>query len=82
MDPQLSWDTFQLVLTPVCSLRSVLRCSPSTICANTMVGKRSLYIFESHALSFLGAARWFRKYNFLMSAALDGGTQVMVFVWS
>lgn len=27
-------------------------------------------------------ARWFRKYNFLMSAALDGGTQVMVFVWS
>jgi hypothetical protein len=27
-------------------------------------------------------SRWFRKYNFLMSAALDGGTQVMVFVWS
>ncbi|KAL1711071.1 OPT oligopeptide transporter protein-domain-containing protein [Schizophyllum commune] len=26
--------------------------------------------------------RWFRKYNFLMSAALDGGTEVMVFVWS
>ncbi|KZP29051.1 OPT oligopeptide transporter [Athelia psychrophila] len=26
--------------------------------------------------------RWFRKYNFLLSAALDGGTQVMVFVWS
>ena len=26
--------------------------------------------------------RWFRKYNFLMSAALDGGTQVMVFVFS
>jgi hypothetical protein len=24
--------------------------------------------------------RWFRKYNFLLSAALDGGTQVMVFV--
>lgn len=26
--------------------------------------------------------RWFRKYNFLMSAALDGGTQIMVFVYS
>ena len=26
--------------------------------------------------------RWFRKYNFLMSAALDGGTQVMVFVFT
>ncbi|THG98062.1 hypothetical protein EW145_g7487 [Phellinidium pouzarii] len=26
--------------------------------------------------------RWFRKYNFLMSAALDGGTQVMVFVYT
>ncbi|KJA26691.1 hypothetical protein HYPSUDRAFT_132645 [Hypholoma sublateritium FD-334 SS-4] len=25
---------------------------------------------------------WFRKYNFLMSAALDGGTQVMVFVYT
>ncbi|KAH8101838.1 peptide transporter MTD1 [Cristinia sonorae] len=26
--------------------------------------------------------RWYRKYNFLMSAGLDGGTQVMVFVYS
>ncbi len=26
--------------------------------------------------------RWFRKYNFLLSAALDGGTQIMVFVYS
>jgi len=26
--------------------------------------------------------RWFRKYNFLLSAALDGGTQVMVFVFT
>ena len=26
--------------------------------------------------------RWFRKYNFLMSAALDGGTQVMVFIYT
>jgi OPT family small oligopeptide transporter len=26
--------------------------------------------------------KWFRKYNFLLSAALDGGTQIMVFVWS
>ncbi|ESK86284.1 oligopeptide transporter [Moniliophthora roreri MCA 2997] len=26
--------------------------------------------------------RWFRKYNFLMSAALDSGTQVMVFVFT
>jgi hypothetical protein len=26
--------------------------------------------------------RWFRKYNFLASAALDGGTQVMVFVFT
>ena len=26
--------------------------------------------------------RWFRKYNFLLSAALDGGTQVMVFVYT
>ena len=24
--------------------------------------------------------RWFRKYNFLMSAALDGGTQVISFI--
>lgn len=23
---------------------------------------------------------WFRKYNYLMSAALDGGTQIMVFI--
>ncbi|KAF5349434.1 hypothetical protein D9758_014623 [Tetrapyrgos nigripes] len=27
-------------------------------------------------------ATWFRKYNFLMSAALDGGTSVMIFVWT
>ncbi|KAJ3542748.1 hypothetical protein NMY22_g3390 [Coprinellus aureogranulatus] len=27
-------------------------------------------------------ATWFRKYNFLASAALDGGTQVMVFVFT
>jgi len=27
-------------------------------------------------------ATWFRKYNFLLSAALDGGTSVMVFVWT
>ncbi|KAJ7643180.1 peptide transporter MTD1 [Mycena rosella] len=26
--------------------------------------------------------RWFRKYNYLLSAALDGGTQVMVFVFT
>ena len=26
--------------------------------------------------------RWFRKYNFLMSAALDGGTQIMVFIYT
>ncbi|THU99543.1 OPT oligopeptide transporter [Dendrothele bispora CBS 962.96] len=27
-------------------------------------------------------ARWFRKYNFLLSAALDGGTSIMIFVWT
>ncbi|SJL14148.1 related to peptide transporter [Armillaria ostoyae] len=27
-------------------------------------------------------ATWFRKYNFLMSAALDGGTAIMIFVWT
>ncbi|KAJ3552837.1 hypothetical protein NM688_g3945 [Phlebia brevispora] len=27
-------------------------------------------------------ATWFRKYNFLLSAALDGGTQVMIFVYT
>ncbi|KAK7038375.1 OPT oligopeptide transporter [Favolaschia claudopus] len=27
-------------------------------------------------------ATWFRKYNFLLSAALDGGTSVMIFIWS
>ncbi|KAJ7606213.1 OPT oligopeptide transporter [Roridomyces roridus] len=27
-------------------------------------------------------ATWFRKYNFLMSAALDGGTAIMVFVYT
>lgn len=27
-------------------------------------------------------ATWFRKYNFLLSAALDGGTAVMVFVYT
>ncbi|KAJ7192126.1 OPT oligopeptide transporter [Mycena pura] len=27
-------------------------------------------------------ATWFRKYNFLMSAALDGGTSVMIFVYT
>jgi OPT family small oligopeptide transporter len=27
-------------------------------------------------------ATWFRKYNFLLSAALDGGTSVMIFVWT
>ena len=32
--------------------------------------------------SFRYRPRWFRKYNFLLSAALDGGTQVMVFVYS
>jgi len=27
-------------------------------------------------------ATWFRKYNFLLSAALDGGTSVMIFIFS
>ncbi|KAM6503844.1 OPT oligopeptide transporter [Amanita muscaria] len=27
-------------------------------------------------------ATWFRKYNFLLSAALDGGTSVMIFVYT
>ncbi|PFH46431.1 hypothetical protein AMATHDRAFT_77677 [Amanita thiersii Skay4041] len=27
-------------------------------------------------------ATWFRKYNFLLSAALDGGTSIMVFVYT
>ena len=27
-------------------------------------------------------ATWFRKYNFLLSAALDGGTQIMIFVFT
>ncbi|KIY67540.1 OPT oligopeptide transporter [Cylindrobasidium torrendii FP15055 ss-10] len=27
-------------------------------------------------------ATWFRKYNFLLSAALDGGTSIMVFIWT
>ncbi|KAF9458297.1 OPT oligopeptide transporter [Collybia nuda] len=27
-------------------------------------------------------ATWFRKYNFLLSAALDGGTSVMVFIYT
>ncbi|KAF5348950.1 hypothetical protein D9758_014208 [Tetrapyrgos nigripes] len=27
-------------------------------------------------------ASWFRKYNFLLSAALDGGTSIMIFVWT
>ncbi|ESK83368.1 oligopeptide transporter [Moniliophthora roreri MCA 2997] len=27
-------------------------------------------------------ATWFRKYNFLMSAALDGGTSIMIFIWT
>ncbi|KAJ8089444.1 hypothetical protein PM082_014693 [Marasmius tenuissimus] len=27
-------------------------------------------------------ATWFRKYNFLMSAALDGGTSIMVFIYT
>lgn len=27
-------------------------------------------------------ATWFRKYNFLLSAALDGGTQIMIFVYT
>ncbi|KIM73599.1 hypothetical protein PILCRDRAFT_80957, partial [Piloderma croceum F 1598] len=26
--------------------------------------------------------QWFHKYNFLLSSTLDGGTQVMVFIWS
>jgi hypothetical protein len=32
----------------------------------------------AHAARCRYKATWFRKYNFLVSAALDGGTQVMV----
>ncbi|EIN08007.1 OPT oligopeptide transporter [Punctularia strigosozonata HHB-11173 SS5] len=46
-------------------------------------------VFTSFALAIFSQwylrkyrATWFRKYNFLLSAALDGGTQVMVFVWT
>jgi hypothetical protein len=46
-------------------------------------------VFTSFALAIFSQwylrryrAAWFRKYNFLISAALDGGTQVMIFIWS
>ncbi|KAJ7210971.1 OPT oligopeptide transporter [Mycena rebaudengoi] len=38
-----------------------------------------LAIFSQHYLRKYRAT-WFRKYNFLLSAALDGGTSVMIFV--
>jgi hypothetical protein len=40
-----------------------------------------LAVFSQHYLRRYRAS-WFRKYNFLASAALDGGTQVMVFVFT
>lgn len=46
-------------------------------------------IFTSFALAIFSQyylrryrATWFRKYNFLLSAALDGGTSVMIFVYT
>lgn len=39
-------------------------------------------ITEFYLFSHRFHPRWFRKYNFLLSSALDGGTQVMVFIWS
>ncbi|TFK24179.1 peptide transporter MTD1 [Coprinopsis marcescibilis] len=41
----------------------------------------SLAVFSQYYLR-KHRPRWFRKYNFLLSAALDGGTQVMVFVFT
>ncbi|KAK0448905.1 OPT oligopeptide transporter [Desarmillaria tabescens] len=39
-------------------------------------------VFTSFVLAVKYHATWFRKYNFLMSAALDGGTAIMIFVWT
>lgn len=46
-------------------------------------------VFTSFALAVFSQwylrkyrATWFRKYNFLLSAALDGGTQIMIFVFT
>jgi OPT family oligopeptide transporter len=46
-------------------------------------------LFSSFALAIYSQyylrkyhATWFRKYNFLLSAALDGGTSIMIFVYT
>jgi len=41
----------------------------------------ALAIFSQYYLRKYRAT-WFRKYNFLLSAALDGGTQIMIFVYT
>ncbi|KAJ7706005.1 OPT oligopeptide transporter [Mycena rosella] len=68
---------FDSVITPmICSEIGYLSGTfPSLFCTFLLCLFSQYYLRKYHG-------RWFRKYNFLMSAALDGGTEVMTFVYS
>lgn len=73
--PEFGWNN---VFTPIL----VAELGYLSVGINSSVfGSFLLAVFSQYYLRKYHA-RWFRKYNFLLSAALDGGTQVMVFIWS
>lgn len=69
---------FNLVFTPilVAELGFLSVGINSSVFTSFVLGVFSQYYLRKYR------ATWFRKYNFLMSAALDGGTSVMVFVYT
>ncbi|KDR65867.1 hypothetical protein GALMADRAFT_81439 [Galerina marginata CBS 339.88] len=69
---------FNFVFTPVL----VAELGFLSVGINSAVFTRfGLTIFSQYYLRRYRAT-WFRKYNFLLSAALDGGTSVMIFVYT
>ncbi|KAF8878897.1 oligopeptide transporter [Gymnopilus junonius] len=69
---------FNFVFTPVL----VAKLGFLSVGINSAVFTRfGVTIFSQYYLRKYRAG-WFRKYNFLLSAALDGGTSVMIFVYT
>jgi len=69
---------FNLVFTPIL----VAELGFLSVGINSAVFTRfGLTVFSQYYLRKYRAP-WFRKYNFLLSAALDGGTSVMIFVYT
>ncbi|KAF8877581.1 OPT oligopeptide transporter protein-domain-containing protein [Gymnopilus junonius] len=76
--PRISEGGINFVFTPilVAELGFLSVGINSSIFSSFMLAIFSQYYLRKYR------ATWFRKYNFLMSAALDGGTSVMIFVYT